>query len=70
MITSKTLLTVCLLTIPGPGCSKLVKPRVSAKFKFRCDNLKSKFSLIHFLNELMIGCSLKNNRENYPKKCF
>ena len=31
--------------------------KVSAKFEFRCESLKSKFSLIHFVNKLMIGCS-------------
>ena len=47
----------------------LRQPRVSAKFKFRYESLKSKFSFILFAYNLMIGCS-KKNRENYPGKCF
>ena len=35
----------------------LRKPGVSAKFKFRFESLKSKFSLILSLSKLMIGCS-------------
>ena len=54
-----------------PGCSKLGqdKPRVSAKFELRYESLKSKFSLIHFAYNLMIGYS-KKNRENYPRDFF
>jgi len=47
----------------------LRKPRVSAKFEFRYESLKSKFSFILFAHKLMIGCSKKNG-ENYPGKCF
>ena len=43
--------------------------RVRAKFEFRFESLKSKFSFILFTYNLMIGCS-KKNRENYPGKCF
>ena len=35
----------------------LRQPGVSAKFKFRFESLKSKFSLILSLSKLMIGCS-------------
>ena len=41
----------------------------SAKFEFRFESFKSKFTLILSVSKLMIGCS-KNNRENYPRKCF
>ena len=44
-------------------------PRVSSKFEFRYESLKSKFSWILFVNSLMIGYS-KENRENCPRKCF
>ena len=47
----------------------LRQPRVSAKFELRNESLKSKFSLIHFAYNLMIGYS-KKNRENYPSECF
>ena len=33
------------------------------------ESLKSKFSLILLVNNLMIGSS-KKNRENRPRKCF
>ena len=39
------------------------------KFKFRFESLKSISVLILFVYKLMIGSS-KNNRENYPRKCF
>ena len=32
-------------------------PTVSAKFEFRYESLKIKFSLIPFVSKLMIGCS-------------
>ena len=35
----------------------------------RCESFKSISVLILFVNKLMIGSS-KNNRENYPRKCF
>ena len=41
----------------------------SAKFEFRFESFKSKFTLILSVSKLMIGCS-KNKRENYPRKCF
>ena len=44
-------------------------PRVSARFEFRFESLKSILVLIVFVCKLMIGSS-KNNRENYPRKCF
>ena len=44
-------------------------PRVSSKFEFRYESLKSKFSLIIFVNNLMIGYS-KKNRENCPRNAF
>ena len=44
-------------------------PRVSAKFEFRVESLNSKFSLILFVYNLMIGYS-KKIRENCPRKCF
>ena len=44
---------------PGPSCSKLGQDnsRVSSKFEFRYESLKSTFSLILFVNKLIIGCS-------------
>ena len=42
---------------------------VRAKFEFRYESLKSKFSFILFPCNLMIGFS-KKNRENNPIKCF
>ena len=44
-------------------------PRVSARFEFRFDSVKSISVLILFVYKLIIGRS-KNNRENYPRKCF
>ena len=44
---------------PGPSCLKL----------FRFESLKSISVLILFVYKVMIGSS-KNNRENYPRKCF
>ena len=44
-------------------------PRVTARFKFRFGSLKSISVFILFVNRLMIG-RCKNNRENYPRKCF
>ena len=59
-------------TTSGPGSSKQGKDRdrVSAKFEFRDERLKSNFSFV-FLSTIysMIGCS-KKDRENYPGKCF
>ena len=57
--------------VPGPSCSKLgqLKPRVSARFEFRFESLKSIVVWILFVQKLMMGSS-KNNRENYPRKCF
>ena len=39
------------------------------RFEFRFESLKSISVLILFAYKLMIGSS-KNNRENYPRKCF
>ena len=47
----------------------LRQPWVSAKFELRYVSLKSKFSLILFAYNLMIGYS-KKNRDDYPGKCF
>ena len=46
-----------------------VVQRVSAKFDFRYESLRSKFSFILFANNLMIGCS-KKKRGNYPENTF
>ena len=43
----------------------LRQPRVSARFEFRFENLKSISVLILFVYKLMIGSS-KNNRGSYP----
>ena len=48
---------------------KSLVPRVSAKVELSYKSLKSKFSLIHFAYNLMIGYC-KKNRENYPGECF
>ena len=45
----------------------LRKPRVSVKFEFKFESLKS--SSVFWSTELMIGGS-KNNGENYLRKCF
>ena len=37
--------------------ARLTQPRVSTKFEFRYESLKSKFSLILFVYNLMIGYS-------------
>ena len=47
----------------------LRQPRLSARFEFRFESLKSISVLILFVYEMMIG-SAKNNRENYSRKCF
>ena len=47
----------------------LRSPKVSARFEFRFESLKSISVSILFVYKLMIGSS-KNNRENYPRKCF
>ena len=47
----------------------LRQPRVSARFEFRFEGLKSISVLILFVYKLMIESS-KNNRGNYPRKCF
>ena len=47
----------------------LRQPRVSARFELRFERLKSSSVLIVLVYKLMIGSS-KNNRENYPRKCF
>ena len=44
-------------------------PRISLKFEFRYDSLKSKFSWILFVYNLVTGYSKKNG-ENYPLKYF
>ena len=44
-------------------------PRVSVRFEFRFESLKSISVLILFVYRLTIGSS-KNNRGNYPRKCF
>ena len=41
----------------------------SARFEFRFESFKRISLLILFEYKLMIGSS-KNNRENYPRKCF
>ena len=46
----------------------LRQPRVITKFELGYENLKSKFSLILFAYNLMIGHS-KKNRENYLREC-
>ena len=48
---------------------RLAEKMVSARFEFRFESLKSISVLILFVYKLMIGSS-KNNRENYPRKCF
>ena len=40
------------------------------KFEFRYESLKNKFSLILFVNKLMMGFFFHNNRENYLRKFF
>ena len=50
---------------PPPPC----KQALSATFEFRFESFKSISLLILFVYKLMIGSS-KNNRENYPRKCF
>ena len=47
----------------------LRQPRVSARFEFRFESLKSLSLDFLFVYKLMIGSS-KNNRENYPRKWF
>ena len=47
----------------------LWQPRVSVKFQFRLESLKSISVLILFVYKSMIGNS-KNNRDNYPRKYF
>ena len=47
----------------------LRKPRVSARFEFRFERLKSISVLILFVYKLMIESS-KYNSKNYPRKCF
>ena len=47
----------------------LKQPRVSARFEFSFESLKSISVLILFVYKLMIRGS-KNNREHYPRKCF
>ena len=47
----------------------LKKPRVSARFEFRFENLKSISVLILSVYMLMFGSS-KHNKENYPRKYF
>ena len=42
-------------------------PRVSATFEFRYDCLKSEFSLIHFVYNLMIRCSKKKKTRSFEK---
>ena len=49
--------------------ARLRKPWVSARFEFRFESSKNISVLILFVYELMIGSS-KNNKENYPRKCF
>ena len=56
--------------MPRTGLFKAgLRPGVSSKFEFRCESLKSNFSLILFVNNLMIGYSKKNG-ENCPRKYF
>ena len=47
----------------------LRSPKVTVKYELRYGSLKSKFSLILFAYNLMIGYS-KNNGENYLRECF
>ena len=47
----------------------LKKPRVSARFEFGFENLKSISVLILSVYMLMFGSS-KHNKENYPRKYF
>ena len=47
-----------LYVVQGRVVQSWVKiPRVSAKFEFRYESLKSKFRLTLFVNKLMNGCS-------------
>ena len=57
------------LVYPRYSCQFFLQPMVSSKFEFRYEHSNSKFSLILFVNNLMIGHS-KKNRENCPRKCF
>ena len=59
---------------PFPDLSRVVErwvkiTRFSARFELRFESLKRNSVLILFVHKLMIGSS-KNNRENYPRKCF
>ena len=49
--------------------AELRQPRVSARFEFKFESLKSISVLILFVYKLVIESS-KYNRENYPRKCF
>ena len=62
-------LTTSLFTVSFNVLGRVVQSRVSVKFEFGHESLKSKFSFILSANNLMIGCS-KKSRENYPAKCF
>ena len=56
---TKELLAGCQTPNAWAGLFKagLRLSRLSAKFELRYERLKSKFSLILFVNKLMIGCS-------------
>ena len=71
MMKIKSTLLLCYSVWFRAGLFKagLSQPRVSAKFDFIYESLRSKFSCILFAYNLMIGCS-KKKRENDPGKCF
>ena len=62
---------LCWLIYWGPSCSKpgYDNPGLLRNLNSDMESLKGKFSLILFVNNLMIGYS-KKNRENCPRKCF
>ena len=49
---------------------ELFKAGFSAKFEFRSEGLKSKFSLTFFVCNLIIGCSKNENRKLSNKSTF
>ena len=61
---------ICCVFHQGRVVQSRVKiPRVSARFEFRFESLKSISVIILFVYKLMIGSS-KNSGEYYPRKCF
>ena len=55
------------MEVSHPVAADLYPP--GPRFEFRFESFKSISVLILFVYKLMIGSS-KNNRENYPRKCF